>query len=231
MARFIDLSYPLEHGQLNFPSDPQISVRIHDTVAGIGYNITEVSMSTHHGTHVDVPYHFLDDGKTVDEMPLDRFFGPAALVDLAPGSYLPAKVRISARMFEPYADRFQPGAKVVYRTGWQRRFGTPQFFSDIPTLTLEAARWIAGRRIGLLGMDTPTPSAEGKEVHHILLQQGVEIVIVEGLANLDQLPERFTFSAFPLNIKGRDGSPVRAVAIVEDESAKPPEWLRETRRL
>ena len=61
-----------------------------------------------------------------------------------------------------------------------------------------------------------TPSTQWKEVHHALLQQDVEIVIVEGLTNLDQLPERFTFAGFPLNIKGRDGSPIRAVAIIED---------------
>lgn len=215
MPKFIDLSYPLEAGQLNFPSDPQIRVRVHNTVAGCGYNITELSLSTHHGTHLDVPYHFLDDGKTLDQMPLEKFFGPATLVDLAPGSHLEAKTPITVPMFEPYADRFQPGAKVLFRTGWQRMFGRPEFFSDIPTLTPAAARWIADRRIGLLGMDMPTPSADWKEVHWILLKKGLEIVIVEGLANLDQLPERFTLSAFPLNIQGRDGSPIRAVAIVD----------------
>ena len=84
-ARLIDLSHPLEHGQLNFPFDPKIAVVVHNTVASIGYNITQISMSTHQGTHLDVPYHFYDDGKTVDQMPLDRFYGPAVLVDLAPG--------------------------------------------------------------------------------------------------------------------------------------------------
>jgi kynurenine formamidase len=64
-------------------------------------------------------------------------------------------------------------------------------------------------------MDTLTPSTDWKEVHRTLLEKDVEIVIVEGLRNLDQLPERFTLSAFPLNVKGRDGSPVRAVAIIE----------------
>ena len=215
MATFIDLSYPLEQGQLNFPSDPQIRVRVHDTVAGIGYNITEISISTHHGTHLDVPYHFYDDGRTVDRMPLDKFYGPASLVDLAPGRYLPAKTPITPAMFEPFGDRFRPGAKVIYRTGWERMFGTPEFFTDIPTLTPDAARWIAERRIGLLGMDTPTPSADWQEVHWTLLKKGLEIVIVEALANLDKLPEQFTLAAFPLNIKGRDGSPVRAVAIVD----------------
>ncbi len=216
MPRLIDLSQPLEHGQLNFPFDPKIAVVAHNTVASIGYNITQISMSTHQGTHLDVPYHFYDDGKTVDQVPLDRFYGPAALVDLAPGGCLAAKTPITPEMLAPHAAKFQAGAKVIYRTGWDRTFGTPECFSDFPTLTLEAARWIASRRIGLLGMDTMTPSTQWKEVHHALLDKGVEIVIVEGLANLDKVPERFTFAGFPLNIKGRDGSPIRAVAIVED---------------
>jgi len=109
-----------------------------------------------------------------------------------------------------------PGAKVIYRTGWDRTYNTPAYFAGFPTLTLDAARWIARRRIGLLGMDTGTPSTEWKECHLTLLGEGVEMVIVEGLTNLDRLPRHFTFIGFPLNIQGRDGSPIRAVALVED---------------
>jgi arylformamidase len=214
--RLIDLSHPLQHGQLNFPFDPKISVVVHNTVASIGYNMTQISMATHQGTHLDVPFHFYDDGKTIDQMPLERFYGPAWLVDLAPGTYLPAKTPITLDMLRPHAVKFQPGAKLIYRTGWDRTFGKPECFSDFPTLTLEAARWIAERKIGMLGMDTLTPSTEWKEVHLALLHKDVEMVIVEGLTHLDKLPERFTFAGFPLNIKGRDGSPIRAVAIVED---------------
>ena len=64
-------------------------------------------------------------------------------------------------------------------------------------------------------MDTPTPSIDWKEVHLILLAAEVEILIVEALTHLEQLPEHFTFIGFPLNIVGRDGSPIRAVAVVE----------------
>jgi kynurenine formamidase len=216
MSVLVDLSHPLENGQLNFPFDPKISVTSHNTVASIGYNITQISMATHQGTHLDAPYHFFDDGKTVDQIPLDRFYGPASLIDLAPGGMLAAKTPITVEMLSPHADKFQPGAKVIYRTGWDRMFGKPECFSDFPSLTLDAARWIAERRIGLLGMDTMTPSSDWKEVHHILLAKGLEIVIVEGLKNLEQVPETFLFVGFPLNIKGRDGSPIRAVAVLED---------------
>ncbi len=215
MAQLIDLSHALAHGQLNFAWDPKISVVVHNTVASIGYNITQISMSTHQGTHLDAPFHFYDDGKTIDQMRLEQFYGPATLIDLAPDGCLQAKTPLTTELFEPHAEKFQPGAKIIYRTGWSRMFGQPEYFAEFPTLTLDAARWIAERRIGLLGMDTPTPSIDWKECHHILLKTGVEVVIVEGLTNLDQLPAEFLFVGFPLNIKGRDGAPIRAVAVVD----------------
>jgi len=184
----IDLSHAIEHGQLNFPWDPKPSVVVHNTVASI-YNISQVSLSTHQGTHLDVPFHFFDDGKTVDQMDLERFYGEAHLVDLAPGAVLPPETPLTLEMFTRHEAVFQPAAKIVYRTGWDRMFGRPEFFSKFPALTLEAARWIASRGISLLGMDTPTPSAAW-------------------------LPPVFTFIGFPLNIKGRDGSPIRAVGLV-----------------
>lgn len=210
--KLIDLSHPLEHGQLNFPFDPKISVLVHNTVSSIGYNMTQVSLASHQGTHLDAPFHFYDEGKTIDQMRLDQFYGPAHLVDLAPGGALAPSTPLTVEMFEPHAAKFTPGAKVIYRTGWDQQFGTPEYFSAFPSLTLEAARWIAEKQIGLIGMDTPTPSVDWKECHLILLAPGVEMVIVEGLTHLEQLPDEFTFMGFPLNLKGRDGAPIRAVA-------------------
>ena len=97
--RLIDLSHPLEQGQLSFPGDTELSVAVHSTVATIGYNGTRISISTHQGTHLDAPYHFFDDGKTVDEIPLDRFYGPATLVDLAPGASLEPNTPSNRRNF------------------------------------------------------------------------------------------------------------------------------------
>jgi len=210
--KLIDLSHPLEHGQGNFPYDPKISVLVHNTIDSIGYNMTEISMGTHQGTHLDAPYHFYDDGKTLDQMPLEQFYGEAHLVDLAPGDVLAPETSITEELLKPHEDKFKPGAKIVYRTGWDRQFGERDYFSKFPTLTLEAAQWIADKRIGMLGMDTPTPSTQWKEVHLVLLAGGLEVVIVEGLRGLERLSERFIFIGFPLNIKGRDGSPIRAVA-------------------
>ena len=197
MSRLIDLSFPLEHGQLNFPSDPKISVIVHNTVSTIGYNITQFSMGTHHGTHLDAPFHFFEDGKTVDQIPLDRFFGPALLMDLAPGSHLAAKTPITPAMFEPYSDRIQAGAKVIYRTGWDREFGTHEYFADFPSLTVEAAEWLAERRIGLLGMDTPTPGTQWKEVHWILLARAWRLSSSRASLNLISSRSDLRFPLFP----------------------------------
>ena len=215
MPTLIDLSHPLRDGQPSFPGDPGLKIEAHATVAAGGCNLTRITMGSHQGTHLDVPLHFFDDGPALDAVPLEAFYGPARLVDLAPGGALDPDTPITVEMLEARADAFEPEAKVICRTGWDRQFGRPDFFEHFPWLTVEACRWIAGRRIGLLGMDTPTPGRDAAACHHALLQKGTEIVIVEALANLDRLPARFTFIGFPLNLAGRDGSPVRAVAVVQ----------------
>lgn len=206
--RLIDLSHPLEHGQQTFPWDPKLSIIAHGTTRTLRYNISQVSMSSHQGTHLDAMYHFLDEGRTLDQMPLDWFYGPAHVLRLPKAAGEP----ITPADFAPYEALLTEGAKVIYETGWHRRFGEDDFFSAFPTLTQEAAAYLAARKIRLLGMDTPTPSRDWYEVHHILL--GAEVVIVEALANLDAVPDAFTFIGFPLNFKGRDGSPIRAVGLV-----------------
>ena len=71
----IDLSHPMEHGQQTFPMDPKLSIISHGNTTTLKYNITQIVMSSHQGTHLDAMYHFLDDGKTLDQMPLDWFYG------------------------------------------------------------------------------------------------------------------------------------------------------------
>jgi arylformamidase len=211
MPKLIDLTHPLAHGQPNFPWDPKISILSHNTVESIGYNITQISMSTHQGTHLDVPFHFYNDGKTIDRVPLETFYGPARLIRIPknPGE------EITVGDIMPFERWFTPGARIIYETGHHKRFGTNDFFSRMPLLTTEAAKWIASKRIALLGMDTPTPGQDYEAIHRTLMAPGTEIIIVEALANLDQCLDEFIFVGFPLLLKGLDGSPIRAVAITD----------------
>ena len=206
----VDLSHPLVHGQPTFPSDPKLSIVPHGTTTTLRYNISQVVMSTHQGTHLDAMYHFVDDGRTLDQMPLEWFYGPATVLRIPKAP----REEITAADFRPHEALLVPGAKIIYETGWHRHFGRDDFFTDFPSLTQEAARYLVSRGIRMLGMDTPTPSRDWFEVHHILLGTEAEIVVVESLANLDAIPDRITFIGFPLNFQGRDGSPIRAVAVV-----------------
>jgi kynurenine formamidase len=212
--RFVDLSHPLLDKAGAFPNDPKLAVIEFGRIATHKYNMTQLVMGTHQGTHLDAMFHFFDDGRTLDQMPLEWFFGPAKVLKLPK----PADGEITADDLKKFESYLQPGARIILNTGWYRRFGTVAFFEHFPSLTLDAASYLASRRIRLLGMDMPTPGKQWLELHHILLAKDVEIVVVEGLANLDSLPEDFTFAGFPLNVKGRDGSPIRAVAICNNES-------------
>ncbi len=212
--KLVDLSHPLEHGQQTFPMDPKLSIVPHGTTKTLKYNISQIVMSSHQGTHLDAMFHFVDHGKTLDQMPLDWFFGPAHVLRI------PKKAgeEVTKEDFAKFEDVLQPGAKIILETGWHKAFGQDNFFDEFPSITQEAARYLASRKIRMIGMDMPTPSRDWYEVHHILLADDVEMVIVEALANLDQVPDKFTFIGFPLNFKGRDGSPIRAVGLVESES-------------
>ena len=211
----IDLTHPLQSGQPAWPGDPPLLIEPAATVAREGYNVSHLSMGTHQGTHLDAPRHFFDDGQTVDQLDLARLCGEAHLIDLAPGSSLPPSTMIGLDLLLSHAGRFLPGGRVLYRTGWSAHFGRPEFFENVPSLSVDAARWIADRGIVLLGMDTPTPS-EDLDVHRILLAKQHEVIIVESMANLDLLPpgSPFTLLVLPLKLAGAVGAPVRAVAMI-----------------
>jgi len=207
----IDLSMDIYHGAPTFAPDPKCAVIVHHTIESFGYNITQLSMSTHQGTHLDAPFHFIDGGRTVDQLDLNKVIGEALLVDL---SHKKPKEPITPDDFAHVADRIKEGTRLIYRTDWHEQFPHKHYFSDFPYMTIELAKWLAERKIALIGMDVPTPNPTDYDpVHKILL--GAEIVIVEGLANLRDIPQpNFFFMAAPLRIRGRDGSPVRALAIV-----------------
>ena len=205
----VDLSHPLIHGQASFPSDPPLSITAHTTIATDRCNVSRVVMGTHQGTHLDAMTHFVEGGRSLDQMPLEWFYDPARVLRIPKA----AREELDVADFEPFAEHLVPGARIIYETGWHQQYGQANYFTDFPSLTQAAAHYLAGRGIRLLGMDTPTPGRDYYEVHHILLGRPAEIVVVESLAHLDQVPDEFILMAFPLNFHGRDGSPIRAVAL------------------
>jgi kynurenine formamidase len=213
--RVVDLTLPIPGDYAYRP----IAFEPRTTVAEHGYAVTRVAFDTHWGTHLDAPAHWLAGARTVDGLDLTRCCGPAHCLDLTGRGEPGAQIDVDD--LEPLADRITPGARVLLRTGWDRRFGGADFHRDFPVLTTAAAGWLAERRIALVGVDVPSvgptwPGADRdqlRDVHHALLR--AEVVIVECLAGLAALPAGpFTFVAAPLPFVGLDGSPVRALALL-----------------
>jgi kynurenine formamidase len=218
MVRLVDLSFDLYDRAPTFWTDPKTAVIEHYRTENLGYNITQLVMSTHTGTHLDAPFHFLDDGLTVDRLDLRRGFGPAWVLDFS--SKAP-KEEISVAELEAHGEKIRAGSRLIFRTGWDRVFPEPRYFSDMPALSVDACRYLAERRVACVAMDTPSVnSSDYITAHHLLLAKEAEILIVEGLRGLERLQgNRVILVALPLRIRGRDGSPCRAIALDGDIGA------------
>ena len=163
--QIIDLTQPLEPGDSVYPGDPALRYRPHGTLEDAGYRLTEITLGSHHGTHVDAPAHFLLDGATAEQLSLDAMVGPASVVDI-PGVL---DATVEPETLAPYAESFRPGARVLLRSGWEVHYGSERYWHGFPSLSPAAARWIVERGVALLGFDTPSPSRDTQQVHRILL--------------------------------------------------------------
>lgn len=212
--RILDLSVPIRSGMPVYPGDPEVTVRPALTVAADGVNVLHLDLGSQTGTHVDAPRHIDDALPALDELPLERFTGPAVVVDArAAGAGGP----IGPEYFE---GRVAAGVIVLVATGWSEHWGTHEYLNH-PHLTVAAAEYLVAAGVRTVGIDAlsvdPTP-AEEIPVHRILC--GAHAVIAENLTGLAAVlaaqaaGQRVEVSLFPLRLPGADGAPVRAVARV-----------------
>ena len=177
-----------------YPGDPKPEKQIlSSTAAGDLYNLTAFSMCAHNGTHIDAPFHFLEKGKTVEQLDLSIFVGECYLAR--------HEGDISAGDAEEILKK-APGVPRILLGGSL-------------TVTAEAAKVFAGGGLFLLGNEGQTvgPEDAPMAVHKILL--GQNIALLEGI-QLKDIPEgRYFLSAAPLNLSGSDGAPCRAYLIGE----------------
>ncbi|MBR0355148.1 MAG: cyclase family protein [Oscillospiraceae bacterium] len=194
--KIYDISQELFHCRV-FPGDPTPEKRTLSSIEkGDLYNLTAFSMCAHNGTHVDAPFHFCRDGKTIDALGLEAFVG-AAYVAEHQGTVTGADAEAileQARKHGPEAAKriLIKGAAVV---------------------SAEAARVFAEEKLLLLGNESQTvgPEDAPMEVHLILL--GADVVLLEGIRLAAVTEGAYLLSAAPLNLSGADGSPCRAILI------------------
>lgn len=191
-----DIAQPLFECQV-YPGDPapekKVLMRIRE---GADCNLTGLSMCAHNGTHVDAPYHFLEDGKTIDRIRLEKLIGPAWV------TFHPGEVTAGD------AERILREAREVHAEAWKRILIGGQAM-----VTEDAARVFADAGIDLIGNESQTVGPENApmRVHLILLK--AEVVLLEGI-RLTGVPEGvYLLNCAPLNLTGADGAPCRAVLL------------------
>lgn len=175
----------------------------------------DVAIFSQLGTHVDAPNHFIKDGGGVDRLAVMSLVGPATVLHLTADSDSISTSHLLAR-----EDDIRRHRRVLINTGWDRRIGTPDYWTDFPELSVAAAQLLVDWGVLLIGVDTPTPSMTHlHEMHRLLL--GAQIVVAECVVNLHQLPDSTFVVCAPLPLVGLDGSPARILAIDFDNEGTP----------
>ena len=185
-----------------YPGDPVPKKEMLCSMAnGDLYNLTAFSMCAHNGTHIDAPFHFLEEGKTVENIALERMIG-SAFIALHEGELLAAD-----------AEDILKKASVLGSEAMKRIL-----IKGCATITLSAAEIFAKAGIFLLGVETQSVGPENAPmaVHLALLSKGV--VLLEGLRLSDVTEGAYFLCAAPLALKGADGSPCRAILISFEHS-------------
>ena len=214
--KIIDLTLTVSDEIPTFPGSPQPSFIPWENVKEDGYNLELLFLSTHAGTHMDAPYHFLEKGAKIHEISLKKLVSEAVLIkSKKKGGESITKIDI--QKFEKKHGKIVSFSSVIFYTGWQRNLQKKYYFTKNPGLSVSAAKYLASKKINLVGIDSPSIDL-GKDskfsVHQIFAKKG--ILIVENLANLEKIKSpKFHLVVLPLKLKNATGSPVRAIAFVE----------------
>lgn len=219
-----DLSHPVRSGMPVYPGDPAVVVETALTVDPDGVNVLALHLGSQSGTHVDAPFHVDDALPDLDALPLERFVGPAVLLDVRGAA---PRTELAAAVLDPVADRLGPGVVLLVVTGWARHWGTDDYLAH-PWLSPELAQRIVDLGVRTVGIDalsvdvTPDGGATALPSHQVLC--GAHVVIAENLTGLAPLLDAqrdgsaVDVSLLPLRIEHGDGAPVRAVATVTSAS-------------
>lgn len=222
-----DLTQPFHPGIPHSRSLPSPELETLATVEEDGSHVQRYGAPTHVGTHVDAPLHFVADGAPIDSLPLDRFAGPAVVLDLEreePGEVPLGDVERAAEA----AGGVEAGDVVLVRTGWGGHFDDDETYQRYPWLGPGVAGWLLDRDIRMLAVDTISPDRpramrpddwDDYPLHRALLPEGVLIAEHLYLEDVADAGRDLEVTGFPLKLREGDGAPARFVA--RERSAEP----------
>lgn len=221
MRKFYDLSQPVYHNCPGWPTYRMTGVTYEACYTNDRFNAERIDMNSHTGTHVDAPFHFFPNGKTVDQIDIEKWQGEAVLVDLR--GRVKACQGILPGDLKPYDDLIQDDSIVLLNTGWgkKRVNWDEEYCHNWPYVTGELAEYLTDKKIRGCGIDCMSVGGwyegTGRPCHEMFLSH--EIWALEELNFPDELMKYRTcyFMAFPIRLQGFSGAPARAVASVETD--------------
>ena len=175
------------------------------------YDSEVIFMSTHTGTHMDAPSHFVNEVSSIDKITVSRFISNAILIRIKKG----LDQLITTSDIVASNARIGQGDTIVFSTSWENEIDKDHYFSHCPGLSEDAANYLVDKKVNAVCIDSPSIDRgmdNNFPVHKILLSN--QVLVVENLCNLEKLQDQyFTLIMTPLKLSGASGSPVRAIAL------------------
>jgi arylformamidase len=214
--KIVDLTLGISSNIRVFPGSPQPSFIKWSKFDIQGYDSEVMFLSTHTGTHMDAPSHFISGTATIDKIEINRFVCNNTLllkIEKQSNQTISRNDIIDAE--DDGCEEVKEKDTIVFFTGWQMQIEKDNYISDNPGLSTDAAKYLIEKKVNAVAIDCPSidPGIDNSfKVHKILLAN--DVIIIENLCNLEKFnTRRFTLIITPLKLIGASGSPVRAIGI------------------
>lgn len=214
--KVIDLTHTISEDMPVYPGTEKPKLEVANTHEKDGFKETLLTMFSHTGTHMDSPNHLFSERTTLDSLPINQFIGKALVINC---SNLQEGERITIDYIEPVKEKADIAEFILFYTGWDKKWRTNSYFENYPYITEEVAEYLINSKKKGVGLDLISIDSisDGNLTIHKKLLSETDIVIVENLTCLDKVgSDLFTFCALPLKYENSDGSPIRAIAILND---------------
>ena len=212
--KIIDLTHYISEDMPVYPGTDRPKLQEANTYEKDGFKETLMTMYTHTGTHMDPPAHLFEGKTTLDKFPIEQFVGKALVVDCSD-----LKEGDKIQMKHINKDLADKADFLLFYTGWEKYWGSEKFFGDYPYIDDDLVQYIIEQNKKGVGLDTigiDPISDENLTIHKKLFLNN-KMVIIENLMNLDKVgADLFTFIALPLKHIDADGSPIRAIAMLDE---------------